>query len=304
MSTIWLLLWSFQAPAAAPGPTSPVAEPAALVWAGKPLALDHKCGEEVIQALGLGCTRDEPCPIYLELASLEVAGNSLFVTGNIHSELVTLDSVLLASDDGGKTWREAYPRIRQGVVDQVQFIDFQNGWVAGQLMQTIPRDPFFLITGDGGKTWRRRPLFDDNRIATIDWFHFTSKSQGSLILDRRKAGDPLAKYEAYETSTGGSSWTVREVSSKPMKPKATVPADSDWRIRADGPSKAFRIERRAGAGWQTVASFQVRLADCLPPEPPPAVEPPAEPAPEPVAAPKPAVTGPRAPPSLKKKQSP
>lgn len=286
-------------------PSEPAKVPAArppLVYAGKPLMLEHQCGEETIQALGLGCTRDEPCPIYLELASLEVAGNSLFVTGNIHSELVTLESILLASDDGGKTWREAFPRVRQGVMDQIQFVDFQNGWVAGQVMQTIPRDPFFLITTDGGKTWRRRPLFDDNRIATIDAFHFTSKTQGSMILDRRKAGDPLAKYENYETATGGSSWTVREVSAKPLKLKNSAAPNGDWRVRADGPSKSFRIERRAGGTWTVTAAFLVRLADCQPPEPAPVVEPPppTEPEPPSVVPPGPAA-GTRKAPTLKKK---
>ena len=213
--------------------------------------------------------------------------------------------MLLASEDGGQTWTEAHPRIRQGVLDQIQFIDFQNGWVAGQVMQTLARDPFILITTDGGRTWRRRPMFDDNRVGSIEYFHFTSKTQGTLVLDRSKSGDPNGKYESFESSTGGSSWSIREVSRTFIKPKRPVPGNGDWRLRADAASKAYRIEKRTGAAWQTVASFLIRLPACMPPEVKPAVEPPPpEPAtPELSTAPPAAKKSGRSPgaPSLRKK---
>jgi len=283
-------------PDAAPPPVKAAEAPAGpprLVFEGKPLTVPGHCGDEQIQALQLGCSREEPCPLFLELAGLEAVGNSIFLTGNIHTELVTLDSILLASDDSGKTWTEPHARIRQGVIEPVQFIDFQNGWVAGQVMQTIPRDPFVLITNDGGKTWRRRPLFDDGRVGSVEYFAFTSKTQGTMVLDRSKAGDPNAKYELYETNTGGSSWQIREVSKTLMKPKRPLPGNGDWRLRADAASKAYRVERRTGAAWQTVASFLVRLPGCMPAEAPPVAEPPP---PEPEAPVKPV-----GPPSLKKK---
>ena len=271
-----------------PLPVALPAGPPKLIYAGQPLSLPSQCGEEEIQALGLGCTRDEPCPLFLEFSGLEIAGNSIFVSGNLHTDLITLESVLLASEDSGKSWMEAHPRVRQGVLDQIQFIDFQNGWVAGQVMQTIARDPFILLTSDGGKTWRRRPMFDDSRVGSIEYFHFTSKTQGTLVLDRSKAGDPNGKYESFESSTGGSSWSIREVSRTFIKPKRPLPGNGDWRLRPDAASKAYRIERRTGATWQTVASFLIRLPGCMPPESKPLAEPPPEPAaPEPVVAPPP-----------------
>lgn len=285
-------------PDVTPLPVVQPAGPPKLIYSGQPLAVAPQCGEEEIQALGLGCTIDEPCPLFLELSGIEVAGNAIFVSGNIHGELITLASVLLASDDGGKTWTEPHPRLRQGVLDQIQFIDFQNGWVAGQVMQTIARDPFILITTDGGRSWRRRPMFDDNRPGSIEYFHFTSKTQGTLVLDRSKSGDPNGKYESFESSTGGSSWSIRELSKTFIKPKRPLPGNGDWRLRADAASKAYRVEKRTGATWQTVASFLIRLPPCAPPEPKPLAEPPPEPAaPEP-----PAVTpAKKGAPSLRKK---
>ena len=255
-----------------------------LEYAGQPLVLSpQQCTDEDIQAFGLTCTREDPCPVLLELAAHEVLGNTIVLTGNIHTREVTFASVLLVSEDLGKTWTEPQARIKSGVLDQVQFIDFQNGWVAGQVMQQLPRDPFLLITNDAGRTWRRRALYDDARVGSIDQFWFETKSNGGLIVDRTRAGDPRAKYETYETQTGGSSWTLREVNSKLIPPKrAKLPIpNTDFRLRADARLNAYRLERRQGAQWQTLASFSLSLAPCMPPEPkelapPPAPETPPE----------------------------
>ena len=272
-------------PVETPKPEPPKAVTApALTYTGQPLVLPpQQCTEEDIQSYGLTCTREDPCPVLLELAAHEVLGNTIVLTGNIHTREVTFASVLLVSEDLGKTWTEPHARIKSGVLDQVQFIDFQNGWVAGQVMQQLPRDPFMLITNDGGRTWRRRALYDDARVGSIDQFWFETKSNGGLIVDRTRAGDPRAKYETYETQTGGSSWTLREVNSKltpPKRAKLPIP-NTDFRLRADARLNAYRLERRQGAQWQTLASFSLSLAPCMPPEPkelapPPAPETPPE----------------------------
>ena len=46
---------------------------------------------------GMSCSDEEPCPVYLELAAVESVGNRIFLAGNIHSNAVTLYSLLLAS---------------------------------------------------------------------------------------------------------------------------------------------------------------------------------------------------------------
>src|SRR5713226_1400533 len=82
-----------------------VVEPTAIENTGKPMAPKFQCTEDDIQSLGLGCTEEEPCPIYLELSAFEPVGNQLFAAGNLHSAANTIYSILLASSDGGKTWR-------------------------------------------------------------------------------------------------------------------------------------------------------------------------------------------------------
>jgi hypothetical protein len=264
------------------------------------MRIGFQCTEEDIRTLGLTCPAQHPCPVYVELSGLEPVGNKIFVTGNIHTESATLSSILLATDDTGKTWYEPHERIRGAALDQIQFADFEAGWVGGQHLQPVPRDPFLLLTTDGGKSWRARPIYGENRAGTIERFWFDSRTTGTIWIDRTQAGEATSRYEMYESRTGGESWMVRQISDRPIPddPKRRRPPNPDWRIRADAASKSYRIEKRVEERWQTVAAFLIPIGECkepeaaLPPEPV-APETPLAPEPEP---PKP----PRKAPTLKK----
>jgi len=250
----------------------PVAERevAALVNTGLPMRVAYDCTEEDIRVSGISCTIEDPCPIYLELSAVEPVGIKLFISGNIHTSSATLYSVLLASEDGGKTWIERFERIRFGVLDQIQFLDFETGWVGGQVVHPLGRDPFLLLTTDGGRNWKQRQVFEESRIGVIERFWFDSRTTGSLWLDRRHSGEPEAQYERYETATGGESWMLREVSSRPIPVKVSRAALSapDWRLLADEKSTAYLLEKRHGETWQTVASFLIPIGQCRPEEKP------------------------------------
>lgn len=257
----------------------PPPPPAAILkYTGAPLRVPVECSQDDLRALGLTCPAARPCPVYLELGAIESAGSELFITGNLHADDATLFSILLASDDGGATWREPAGRIRGAGLDLVQFLDFETGWASGESLGNIPRDPFLLLTRDGGKTWDSRPVFSESRAGTIDFFHFDSKTHGRLWIGRPLSGEPGSRYETYESQDGGQTWTLGETSAKPF-PKGSRPAPAgDYRLRADRSTGAYRVERRAPPGWQTVASFRVRAGECREPEFVPPPEPEAPPA--------------------------
>jgi hypothetical protein len=75
--------------------------------------------------------------------------------------------------------------MRSSGLDQIQFFDFENGWISGANLQSAPRDPFLLITTDGGKSWRPRPIFEESRVASIERFWFESRKLGTLLIDAR-----------------------------------------------------------------------------------------------------------------------
>ena len=236
-----------------------------IVNTGTPMHVPFECTQEDVQSSGLTCSEEEPCPVYLELSGVEAVGNKLFVAGNLHSANVTLESLLLASDDAGKTWIEPHARIRTAELEHIQFIDFENGWISGTYLQGVPHDPFFLITSDGGKTWRPSAVFDDARPGVIERFQFDSKTSGTMLLDTRLRN----RHELYESMTGGESWSVREVSDKPIRWTRAQSGRSQgadqlqaWRIRADAKTHSYHIEKRQVEHWQSVASFLVEVAHC------------------------------------------
>lgn len=222
---------------------------------GQPMRVIYDCAAGDTQAAGLACSEDDPCPVYLELANVEAVGNKIFVTGNLHTPVATLDSILLASEDSGRTWTEPHPRARAAGLDQIQFIDFQTGWISGANLQGAPRDPFLLSTSDGGKTWREHPIFDETRVAAIERFLFDSPQHGLLLID---ASLDNGKHELYETSTGGESWTALEASRFPKEKQAGL----SWRVRTDAATHSYVIEKSENNRWQKVAGFLVNIATC------------------------------------------
>jgi len=224
------------------------------------MRVPFECTEADIQATALSCSEEEPCPVFLELSNVEAAGNKIFLAGNLHTNTTTLFSVLLATEDAGKSWTEPHPRIRFAGLDQIQFFDFQNGWISGANLQSTPRDPFMLLTTDGGKTWRQRPIFDETRVASIERFWFDSREDGSMLIDARLDNNLR---ELYETRTGGESWSLKQATAGPIAlPRAKDAGTSGWRVRADAATHSFEIEKSDGARWQKVASFLVNVGAC------------------------------------------
>jgi photosystem II stability/assembly factor-like uncharacterized protein len=221
---------------------------------GKPMRVAYECTAADTQAAGLGCSEEDPCPVYIELANVEAVGSKLFVTGNLHTPMATLYSVLLESEDAGATWAEPHPRIRSSGLDQIQFIDSQNGWISGANLQGAPRDPFLLITTDGGKTWRERPIFEETRVSAVESFYFDTPMHGTAFID---ATLDNGMHELYETQDGGSTWSIQ-----PGVAKFKQHAAFGWRMRADAATHSYVVEKSENNRWQKTASFLVNIASC------------------------------------------
>jgi hypothetical protein len=272
-----------------------------LARAQAPVRPTVACTLELVHQLDLSCSEDDPCTTFLELTDVEMVADRIVVAGNIHTSSATIQSVLMISDDGGKTWTEAHARVPGGVLSSIQFLDFEAGWISGHVLHPDARDPFFLITSDGGKTWRKRPVYSETKPGTIERFRFESRTSGNMAIDRGRSGEDGFRHELWESQTGGDSWSIRQVDNRPIPfPGGERAVAKALRIRADGPSKTFRIEKQEDTRWRPLASFALSLDPCKPllpelkqeEEPPPPEEPPSDP---------PASAKPKSPPSLKKK---
>jgi hypothetical protein len=221
---------------------------------GAPLTIPYNCTDDDIDWAGLTCV-DEPCPIFIDLSHAAGQGKSILITGNFHAAATTMYSLILRSDDGGRTWREPFARIRGAELDEIQVYDAQMAWVDGVIQQPVATDPFFLVTEDGGASWNRVPLFEEGTEGSIVQFVFDSRDRGLALVDR---GGGAMRYETYETETGGRAWTMRDKSGKPGKLKAAT--ESEWRIRAE--NRNFRLEHLENSIWSPFASFAVKVAEC------------------------------------------
>jgi photosystem II stability/assembly factor-like uncharacterized protein len=225
--------------------------------AQEPFHLAFTCTEEDTREAGLTCAEDEPCPVYLELSGVEAFLNRIFVVGNLHTSEATLYSILLASDDNGKTWTEPVERIRFASLEQIQFIDFQNGFIGGAHLQGVPRDPFFLITHDGGKTWQRRPVFEDSHFGVIEKFWFDSLTNGTLLIDTKQ------QHELFITETGGSSWSLEQSGKQVIRfPHPSRAPDQSVRLRPEAKTHGYRLEKRQGDKWSGIGDFPVDAGKC------------------------------------------
>jgi hypothetical protein len=244
----------------------PAATPALLENRGSPMRLPFRCTGEDIRWAGLSCSEEDPCPIFLELSAAAHWGDRTVVSGNIHGESATLYSVLLATENGGQTWSEAHPRIRGAAIDRIQSLDSGFGWIGGEEQFPLPQNPFLLLTEDGGKTWTERAVLRESTespFGAVLQFFFSSKSTGSLILDRGQ-GSGQERYALFQSENGGQSWTARQQSAKPLRLPQTTPA-AGWRVRADAASQSYHIEHLQGELWNSIAAFAVNLDACKPP---------------------------------------
>lgn len=233
---------------------------ASLLHAQPPVKIDYACPPEDIDSFGLACSADEPCAVFLELTAIDSVGATVFLAGNLHTQSATLRSILLSSEDGGKTWIEPFQRIRAAALEQIQFSGFASGWVSGQIIEPLPRDPFLLLSTDGGKSWRERPVFEESRFGELAEFWFESPASGELVIDHSEHG--VVKHEVYQSQTGGESWEIKEMTTQPVKLKGPPKEESAWRIRADAASKTYRLELRGAANWESISTFAIHIADC------------------------------------------
>ncbi len=221
--------------------------------------IENVCSPEDAVALGLACSEDDPCPVYLELSSVDGIGASIFVTGNLHTMDTTMSGVLLASDDSGKTWTEPAKRVRSATLEQIQFADAQHGWAAGTLLDPLPRAPFILSTVNGGQAWHKTPLSNDPDFGSVQQFWFESSTRGQLVVDRSQG--KTERFELYSTTDGGETWIMKAASEEPMRlPNPHPPEKANWRAMAD--KDAYQVERRTATGWETLARFPIRAGEC------------------------------------------
>lgn len=168
---------------------------------------------------------------------------------------------LINTTDGGATWRKH--ELENVIARSFNFVDKQNGWIAGQLLR-LPADktsfesfhPVIYMTRDGGQRWERAfeglenpyPLWDVYAISPANVW-----AVGALIVN---------------STDGGRTWTKVSISSRDGV--TGIPAevrfgnaDIGWILTNE--STGYFLTRDAGNTWepqQTPADIK-QLADVV-----------------------------------------
>src|SRR2546423_1260465 len=109
--------------------------------------------------------------------------------------------VLLATDDGGETWRNV-PRPTEDALQDVYFSDEQNGWLVCErsiydLKTNDEPRTYLMRTTDGGKVWKRVNVIGKDVDARLMRALFTTEGRGWAFGE----GGLL-----YTTRDGGLNW--------------------------------------------------------------------------------------------------
>ncbi|MBI1190749.1 MAG: hypothetical protein GC200_08745 [Tepidisphaera sp.] len=112
------------------------------------------------------------------------------------------NALVVATDDGGVTWREAYRSSRPWEITwKISFPSRQVGYVTVQSYNPDPSQSARVLakTTDGGLTWHEIPLVDDPKVREF----------GVAFLDDHH-GFVGAMPGGFETTDGGATWSKVE----------------------------------------------------------------------------------------------
>jgi len=122
------------------------------------------------------------------------------------------EGVLLATTDGGNTWKGIEEVNGGGGYGPIRFTDPLNGWIAGG-----PGGYFLYATNDGGRHWKEVPVpapsaisgLFENVAAQYAQPRFKDSKNGFLpvkYFGEGKSGEDVSIQSLFSTNDGGSTW--------------------------------------------------------------------------------------------------
>ena len=149
-----------------------------------------------------------------------------WVVGSISSNDVVVDSLVIYTNDGGKSWQRQRVPTKQELI-HVDFADEKRGWIVG-VGGTI------LHTNDGGETWAEQ---QSNTKATLYHVDFRDERLGWAVGERATI---------LRTVDGGLSWLPVEVPARSTLLSVEFPEENAGWIAGRG-----GVVLRSGDGGRT-----------------------------------------------------
>lgn len=138
-----------------------------------------------------------------EITSL--AGGEIFLGGSYYANASTMHTVLLVSQDGGHTWKDAGIKFSGSGVKNFQTFGLNHVWaISTYLTEGCNSPEDLLYSTDAGKSWSAVSLNFIEQMQPLEWiqyFQFFDNLRGLLIISGSMYVDRI-----YTTFDGGKTW--------------------------------------------------------------------------------------------------
>ena len=170
---------------------------------------------------------------------------------------------VLATADGGQTWREATPPESFPSAAQNQaygaFLDAQTAWIVFAEDSLIPPEASVWRTTDGGRTWTPSPPLSHQVVGEKVWAEFAvldAQNVWMMVRGVYAGAGTHFNHELFHTADGGLTWTSLDGQISDDY-TGMVFTDANFGLRtlqttgfyAPGPP-AYDVTTDAGADWE------------------------------------------------------
>lgn len=193
--------------------------------------------------------------------------NIALLLGSLQTSAVSIRSLLLRSEDGGRSWREVMTPATGSDVIRLFFLNKQTGWALLGQTSEGPGQLYLYKTRDSGKSWKK--------VSRIPKRHYTGWPKGFGFIDERNGriemlydgAAPTDGFAVMSTSDGGISWqetrslsldeyreNYERESEEPSADYVTARDGTQWKLQEQPNGQVSILRRRRPGGKWSIAS--------------------------------------------------
>lgn len=207
--------------------------------------------------------------VHLSVSIYGLDKNTAFLLGSLQTPAVSIRSLLLRSEDGGRNWREVMTPVTGSDVIRLFFLSKQTGWALLGETSEGPGQLYLYKTKDSGKSWKK--------VSRIPRRHYTGWPKGFGFIDERNGriemlydgNAPTDGFAVMSTSDGGITWQetrslsldeyrekYEKDSEEPTTDYVTARDGSQWKLQ-EQPDRQISVlrRRRPGGKWDIVSTL-------------------------------------------------
>lgn len=192
-----------------------------------------------------------------------------FLLGSLQTPAVSIRSLLLRSEDGGRSWGEVMTPVTGSDVIRLFFLNKQTGWTLLGQTSEGPGPLYLYKTRDSGKSWEK--------VSRIPKRHYTGWPKGFGFIDERngriemlyEGAAPTDGFAIMSTSDGGITWRetrslsldeyrekYEKDSEEPSTDYVTARDGSQWKLQKQPNGQVSILRRRRSGGeWDIVSTL-------------------------------------------------